>query len=261
MKIQNKFHVTLLGLMVFVGINTDARVYIRPRCVSERIPALKRESKKTAVHLTTETRVCIPGIGDKVPSFKAKSTKGIIDFPADYEGKWIIFFSHPADFTPVCTTEFKRLASMADEFKKLNTVLVGLSVDSEFTHKIWIRNLEKEMQEEAKLQKGKKVKPKRSVDFPVVADVKRTIAKRYGMIHPNESTEQTVRSVFIIDPQGKLRASFFYPIANGRSFNEIKRALLALQTTDAKNVATPADWEPGKPTIAKEKVAKDILPD
>lgn len=195
----------------------------------------------------------MPLIGDLAPSFRAKSTKGIVNFPSDYKGKWVIFFSHPADFTPVCTTEFKRLAGMQKELKEMNTALVGLSVDSEFTHDIWIRNLEKQMTKEGH--------PKRSVTFPVVADTTKKIAQKYGMIHPHESKNQTVRSVFIIDPKGKVRAIFFYPIANGRSFNEIKRIVTALQTTDARHVATPADWQPGKPTISKEKTVKDILPD
>ncbi len=210
--------------------------------------------KVSAAGTTAKEHVCSPGIGDAVPSFTARSTKGIVHFPRDYAGKWIVFFSHPADFTPVCTTEFKRLAGMADELeKKFTTVLVGLSVDSEFTHKLWLQGIEKEMRKEGK--------QKRKVNFPVVADTKRKIAKQYGMIHPNESETQTVRSVFIIGPDGKLRASFFYPIANGRSFNEIKRILIALQTTDEKDVATPADWQPGKPTISKETTKKDILPD
>lgn len=205
-----------------------------------------------AMHRDSDN-LCGPRIGDVVPSFKADSTEGTINFPADYAGKWIIFFSHPADFTPVCTTEFKRLAAMADEFKRLNTQLVGLSVDSAYTHKIWMSKLEKQMRKEGKR--------KRTISFPVIADTDMKIAKKYGMIHPHESKKQTVRSVFFIDPHGKVRAQLFYPIAIGRSFNEVKRLLVALQTADKKNVATPADWQPGKPTIAIEKVAKDVMPD
>lgn len=204
-------------------------------------------------HLSLNAELCGPRIGDKAPSFTADSTKGEINFPADYAGKWIIFFSHPADFTPVCTTEFKRLAGMEREFEKLNTQLVGISVDKEYTHKIWIESLNKQMAKE-----GKK---KRVVNFPVVSDVDKKIVTKYGMIHPNESKSQTVRSVFIIDPKGKVRTIFFYPIANGRGFNEIKRMLTALQETDKKNVATPADWVPGKPTISKKKALKDVFPD
>ncbi len=192
-------------------------------------------------------------IGDKAPPFKARSTRGTINFPADFKGQWIIFFSHPADFTPVCTTEFKRLAQMADEFKKMNTALVGLSVDSVFTHEIWMRDLEKQLTREGKR--------KRNVNFPVVADRHKKIALQYGMIHPNESKEQTVRAIFFIDPEGVVCAELFYPISNGRSFNEVKRLLEALQITYEKDVATPADWQPGKPTISKEKAERDILPD
>lgn len=187
------------------------------------------------------------GIGDSAPSFEADSTRGLIHFPQDFRGQWIILFSHPADFTPVCATEFKRLASLVHQFKKLNAQLVGLSVDSAYTHKIWMKNLEKESN--------------RKVNFPVIADTSLKIAKRYGMIHPRESTSQTVRSVYFIDPKGTIRALFYYPIANGRSFDEILRLLEALQITDRENVATPADWVPGRPTIKKERAYRDILAD
>lgn len=192
-----------------------------------------------------------PRIGDQAPAFKAKSTKGPIDFPADFKGKWIIFFSHPADFTPVCKTEFKKFAALIPEFEKLNTALVGISVDQEYTHEVWMRSIEKETEAETK--------KKLPIKFPVIADPEKKVACLYGMIHPNESKEQTVRSVYFIDPQGKIRAIFYYPIANGRSFVEIKRLLIALQTTDKKKAATPADWQPGAPTISFKYVKKDIL--
>jgi peroxiredoxin 2/4 len=200
-----------------------------------------------------KAQTCGPRIGDTAPSFTAESTQGTIKFPDDYAGKWIIFFSHPADFTPVCKTEFKRLAGMVKELEALNAKLVGISVDPEYTHEAWMRNLEKEM------QKG--TSTKRKINFPVISDPSMNIVKKYGMVHPKESKTQTVRSVYFIDPQGIVRAIFYYPIANGRSFNEVKRLLRALQITDKKHVATPSDWQPGRPTIPLEKTAKDILPD
>lgn len=213
-----------------------------------------KSGRKPGLQRTLLGDSCPPRIKQPAPSFKGQSTNGPINFPQDFAGKWIIFFSHPADFTPVCTTEFKRLAQMADELKKkYDTEIVGLSEDTQYTHEIWMRNLEKQMQKE-----GKK---KRTINFPVISDPKKRIAQLYGMIHPRESLEQTVRSVFIIDPQGLVRASFFYPIANGRNFNEIKRLLIAIQTADRDNVATPEDWKPGQKTIPKAAAMKDVMPD
>lgn len=188
-------------------------------------------------------RISVPSIGSKAPAFKAETNLGNIDFPAEYTGKWVILFSHPADFTPVCTTEFKKLAKMVPEFEKLNAQLIGLSVDSKYIHGAWVKKLEKDMQ-----AKGEE----REINFPIVADLDKKISKAYGMIHPNESKEQTVRSVLIIDPNGKVRVIFYYPISTGRSFNEIKRILQALQITDKLGVATPAEWKPGMPTITKK---------
>jgi peroxiredoxin 2/4 len=209
------------------------------------------DGRSRRVHKKADSLSCPPRIGDKAPAFKGRSTEGEVSFPEEFEDNWIIFFSHPADFTPVCTTEFKRLAAMVPEFEKLHTKLVGISVDKEYTHKVWMRNLEKQMEKE--------IKKKLPVKFPVIADPKKRISNLYGMIHPHESKEQTIRSVYFIDPKGIIRAIFYYPIANGRSFNEIKRLLIAMQTSDEKGVATGADWEPGKPTISLKSVAKDIL--
>ncbi|MBA3954378.1 peroxiredoxin [Candidatus Dependentiae bacterium] len=192
---------------------------------------------------------CGPFIGDNAPHFKADSTRGTIAFPEQYTGKWVIFFSHPADFTPICTTEFKKLASMIGDLDKLNCKLVGISVDSAYTHDRWIKNLEKDIEN------------KQKITFPVVADTSRRIAKSYGMIHPKASATQTVRSVFFIDPKGTIRAIFYYPITNGRNFDEIKRLLVALQTTDEKQVITPANWQPGQQAIKPKKEVKDALPD
>ncbi|MGB4338615.1 MAG: peroxiredoxin [Bacillota bacterium] len=183
----------------------------------------------------------IPLIGDKAPSFKAVTTEGPISFPEDYAGKWVILFSHPADFTPVCTTEFMTFAKMYDEFKELNTELVGLSIDSIYSHIAWLRTIKEKI--EFRGMKGVEVK------FPVIADLSMEVAKKYGMVQPNASETSAVRAVFFIDPNGIVRALMYYPASAGRNFDEIKRLLIALQTSDEHKVATPADWRPGDKVI------------
>ncbi|NCB52013.1 MAG: peroxiredoxin [Clostridia bacterium] len=182
----------------------------------------------------------MPLIGDKAPSFKAVTTQGEINFPEDYKGKWVILFSHPADFTPVCTTEFMTFASMADEFKELNTELVGLSVDSLYAHIAWLRKIQ-----ELEWNGMKNVE----VKFPLIEDIKMDVAKKYGMIQSQSST-QAVRAVFFVDPKGIIRAIMYYPASLGRNFDEIKRVILGLQKADKDGVATPANWRPGDDTIA-----------
>ncbi len=196
----------------------------------------------------------MPLIGDKAPSFKAVTTQGEINFPADYSGKWIILFSHPADFTPVCTTEFMTFGSMIDEFDKLNTQLVGLSVDSLYSHIAWLRKIQ-----ELEWNGKKHI----NVTFPLIEDIKMDVAKAYGMIQPGQSTTQAVRAVFVIDPQGIIRTILYYPLSTGRNFYEIKRIIIALQKADSDGVATPADWRPGDdvivPTAGSCGVAKQRM--
>jgi len=182
----------------------------------------------------------MPLIGDKAPAFKAVTTQGEIYFPEDFQGKWVILFSHPADFTPVCTTEFMTFASMAEEFEQLNTQLLGLSVDSLYSHIAWLRKIQ---ELEWKGMKNVEVK------FPLIEDIRMEVARKYGMIQPGQSNTQAVRAVFIIDPQGIIRTILYYPLSTGRNFDEIKRIVQALQKTDAENVATPADWHPGDDVI------------
>jgi len=182
----------------------------------------------------------MPLIGDNAPSFKARTTQGDINFPEDYSGKWVILFSHPADFTPVCTTEFMTFASMMEEFKALNTELVGLSVDSIYAHIAWLRKI-KELE-----YKGMK---NVEVTFPLIEDIKMEVANKYGMIQPGHSDIQAAGAVFVIDPQGKIRLILYYPLTTGRNFDEIKRVILALQKSDKDGVATPADWRPGDDVI------------
>ncbi len=182
----------------------------------------------------------MPLIGDDAPSFTAVTTQGTINFPQDYKGKWVILFSHPADFTPVCTTEFMTFGSMMEEFKAINTELVGLSVDSLYSHIAWLRKIQ-ELE-----WKGKN---HIEVKFPLIEDIRMEVANMYGMIQPGQSTTQAVRAVFIIDPKGKIRTILYYPLSTGRNFDEIKRIVLALQKADADNCATPADWRPGDDVI------------
>jgi len=199
--------------------------------------------------------ISMPRIGDLAPSFEAVTTQGSIKFPDDYKGKWIILFSHPADFTPVCTSEFMTFATLENEFEALNCQLVGLSVDGLYSHIAWLRTIKEKI--EYKGMKNVEVK------FPLIEDITMEVAKKYGMIQPGEASTKAVRAVFIIDPVGKIRAIIYYPLSVGRNFDELLRALMALQTADAFSVATPADWRPGDdviiPTAGSCGVAKDRM--
>jgi peroxiredoxin (alkyl hydroperoxide reductase subunit C) len=188
-----------------------------------------------------EETILMPRIGDKAPEFQAVTTQGDINFPKDYEGKWVILFSHPADFTPVCTSEFMTFAKMEPEFKALNCELVGLSIDGLFSHIAWLRTIK----EKIEFNGMKNIE----VNFPLIEDISMNVAKKYGMIQPGESTTKAVRAVFFIDPKGIIRATIYYPLSMGRNFDEIKRALIAMQTADKYDVATPADWRPGDDVI------------
>ncbi len=185
--------------------------------------------------------VAMPRIGDSAPEFKAITTQGEINFPNDYKGKWIILFSHPADFTPVCTSEFMTFAKREQEFNALNCQLVGLSVDGLYSHIAWLRTIKDKI--EYKGMKNMEVK------FPLIEDITMNVARKYGMIQPGESSTKAVRAVFFIDPKGIIRAIIYYPLSLGRNFDELKRALIAMQTADKHGVATPADWQPGDAVI------------
>ncbi len=205
---------------------------------------------------TNETScVSMPRIGDKAPSFKAITTQGEINFPEQYAGSWVILFSHPADFTPVCTSEFMTFASMQEQFEKANCKLVGLSVDGLYSHIAWLRTIKEKIE-----YRGMK---NVEVRFPLIEDITMEVAEKYGMIQPGESSTKAVRAVFIIDPKGIIRAIIYYPLSLGRNFDELYRALIALQTADAFSVATPADWRPGDdvivPTAGSCGVAKERM--
>ena len=185
--------------------------------------------------------ISMPRIGDVAPEFKAITTQGGINFPSDFKGKWIILFSHPADFTPVCTSEFMTFAKREHEFSDLNCQLVGLSIDSLDRHIAWLRTIKDNIE-----FNGMK---NMEITFPVIEDITMEVAKKYGMIQPGESSFQAVRGVFFIDPKGMVRAVIYYPFSVGRNFDELKRALIAMQTVDAYDIATPADWQPGDDVI------------
>ena len=204
---------------------------------------------------TANPVVPLPRIGDKAPPFKATTTQGEINFPEQYSGSWVILFSHPADFTPVCTSEFMTFATLEPKFNEVNCKLVGLSVDGLYSHIAWLRTIKEKIE-----YKGMKAV---EVTFPLIEDITMEVAKKYGMIQPGESNTKAVRAVFVIDPKGIIRAIIYYPLSLGRNFDELYRIVVALQTADAFSVATPADWRPGDdviiPTAGSCGVAKERM--
>jgi len=188
--------------------------------------------------------VSFPIIGEPAPDFEAETTHGPLKL-ADLKGKWVVLFSHPADFTPVCTTEFLAFAAIHDELKALNVQLVGLSVDSVSAHLAWIHAIREKMGV--------------TIPFPVIADLNMKVAKKYGMIQPGQSSTAAVRCVFFIDDKGIMRAMIYYPLQNGRYMPEILRLVKALQTTDKFKVSTPANWQPGdKVVVPPPKTAAEM---
>ena len=182
----------------------------------------------------TQTPTSLPRIGSPVPQFEAVTTHGTIKLE-DFKGSWLILFSHPADFTPVCTTEFMAFAQIHPKLREMNVELMGLSIDSVYSHIAWVRNVEEKL--------GQKI------TFPVIADLNKEVATLYGMIMPGESKTETPRAVFVIDDKQIIRAIIYYPLSTGRNMDEIVRLIQALQTTDKHGVATPANWRPGDKVI------------
>ncbi len=176
----------------------------------------------------------MPRIGEPAPQFEAVTTQGNIKLE-DFKGSWLILFSHPADFTPVCTTEFIGFAQIHPRLREMNCELMGLSIDSVYSHIAWARNVEEKL--------GQKL------TFPIIADLNKEVASKYGMIMPGESKTETSRCVFVIDDKQILRAMIYYPLTTGRNMDEILRLIQALQTTDEHGVATPANWHPGDKVI------------
>ena len=180
-------------------------------------------------------------LGDIAPNFTAQTTEGTVDFHQWLGDGWGVLFSHPADFTPVCTSEFMTFATMENKFSELNCKLVGLSVDGLYSHIAWLRTIKEKI--EYKGMKNVEVK------FPLIEDITMEVAKKYGMMQPGESSTKAVRAVFFIDPKSVIRAIIYYPLSLGRNFDELLRVVMALQTADAFSVATPADWRPGDDVI------------
>ena len=207
---------------------------------------------------STVTR--IPLIGETAPGFTAESTLGKLNFPGDYFGKWKILFSHPSDFTAVCSSEVLELAALQEDFEKLNTKLVVVSTDGISSHIEWVKSMESLTYKDRSPIK---------IKFALVSDKSLEISKKYGMLHSFSSTTKDVRGVFIIDPDDKIRAFFFYPMNIGRNMDEIKRTLIALQTAERNNVLIPANWTPGqdvmlpspKTSVEADKILQKNTPD
>ncbi|OAT79618.1 peroxiredoxin [Bacillus sp. MKU004] len=193
-----------------------------------------------------QQQLTMPRIGDPAPAFEAATSRGNISLK-DYKGKWVVLFSHPSDFTPVCTTEFVAFQEIYPELKQINTELLGLSVDSVSSHIAWIRSIEENFDT--------------SIEFPVIADLDRNVAMKYGMIMPGESQVETSRAVFVIDDKQTIRSIIYYPLTTGRNMQEILRLVKALQATDEHGVSTPANWQEGEkvvvsPPKSQEEAAK-----
>jgi len=191
-----------------------------------------------------ENAATFPRLNEAAPAFNAKTTHGDRTL-ADYKGKWLILFSHPADFTPVCTTEFIGFQKHAETFRGMNCELLGLSIDSLYSHLAWTQNIQEKFGVE--------------ISFPIIEDIKMDVAKAYGMVHPGAADTQAVRATFFIDPNGILRAMVYYPMSNGRSIDEFVRLLQAMQTSDANKVATPEGWTPGCDVIVPPPKTPDAI--
>ena len=192
--------------------------------------------------MNQETTYALPRLNEPAPAFETETTHGVKTLE-DYRGKWLVLFSHPADFTPVCTTEFMAFAKRHAQFQALNCELLGLSIDSTFSHVAWVRNIKEKFGVEVK--------------FPIIADLSMRVAKAYGMIHPGAADTSAVRATFVIDPEGVLRAMVYYPMSNGRSVDEFLRLVKALQTSDQHKVATPEAWQPGDKVIVPPPASVD----
>ncbi|HLS96702.1 1-Cys peroxiredoxin [Sphingobacterium allocomposti] len=186
-------------------------------------------------------------LGDTAPNFQAETSVGKIDFYEYIDGSWAVLYSHPSDYTPVCTTELGRTAQLKSEFEKRNVKVLALSVDSVEDHLGWINDINETQQT--------------TVDFPIIADKDRKIAELYDMIHPNASATATVRSVFVVGPDKKVKLTLTYPASTGRNFNEILRVIDSLQLTDQYSVATPADWKDGEDVIVVPAIKTEDIPD
>ncbi|UOQ43912.1 peroxiredoxin [Halobacillus salinarum] len=186
--------------------------------------------------------ISLPRIGERAPEFKAKTTHGEIS-NHDYDGQWYILFSHPSDFTPVCTSEFVSFQKIYPELKEMGIELLGLSIDSVSSHIAWIRNIEEKLDTK--------------IEFPIIADLNKEVAAKYGMVMPESNNTETSRAVFVIDDKQMIRSIIYYPLTIGRNMREIMRLVHALKTSDEHGVSTPADWSPGDKVIAPPPKTKE----
>ncbi len=214
----------------------------------------------TLVHGQDLSNVRIPLIGEQAPKFTAESTMGTITFPDDNNTKWTILFSHPADFTAVCSTEILEVAALQDEFEKLNTRVMVISTDAVSSHIQWVKSLESVTYKD---------RPPMKIKFPIISDKSLEVSRKYGMIHSYSSTTKDVRGVFIISPDDKIQGIFFYPMNVGRNLDEVVRTLTAMQTAEKHTILTPANWKPGhdvmipspKTTAEADKLAQKDNPE
>ena len=200
----------------------------------------------TTMEARMEPVIGMPKLGEKAPDFEAPTTFGLLKL-SDFKGSWVVMFSHPADFTPVCTTEFMAFAEIQPELRKRGVELLGLSVDSITSHIAWARNIEEKT--------GVKI------SFPIIADLNKEVSAKFGMVHPGQSKTETVRAVFVIDPNQIVRLVLYYPLTTGRNMDEILRVVDALQTSDANKVATPANWRPGDMVIVPPPQTQEMAED
>ncbi|MHC4841065.1 MAG: peroxiredoxin [Planctomycetota bacterium] len=209
------------------------------------MPELHKVEVEAEFKDSASTGNAIPRIGDEAPNFNAVTTEGSIDFHEWKKDKWTILFSHPADFTPVCSTELSEFARRSEEFTSRNTSLIGLSIDSVHSHLAWRENLREKLDV--------------TINYPLIADLDTKVAQLYGLLHPNESQTATVRAVFVIDPKNIVRALIYYPLNVGRNVDEVVRLLDGLQLTDEKGVAAPVNWTPGdKVIVPPPKTTADV---
>lgn len=216
-----------------------------PNTATQQAPAAVATALAPAIAIAAPAPVAaMPRINEPAPAFSAKTTHGDRSL-ADYKGKWLVLFSHPADFTPVCTTEFIGFAQASEEFKAMNCELLGLSIDSIYSHLAWVLNIKEKFGTE--------------ITFPIIEDLSMRVATAYGMIHPGASDTSAVRATFIIDDKGILRAMIYYPMTNGRSVPEVLRLVKALQTSLTHGVATPENWQPGdKVLVGSPKTVAEV---
>lgn len=231
-KASKKINIALILLLILLKLKNNYELNFKTNVYLRDLKKLLIQIIKIMEELNVTS---MPRIGDQAPDFLSDTSYGPLQFSEFNKGSWVVLFSHPADFTPVCTTEMSGFAIRHDEFRELNTKLLGLSIDSIHSHIAWVSNVKKNTGV--------------LFDFPIIADIDMKVSKLYGMLQPNESETAAVRAVFFIDPEGKIRLIMYYPLNVGRNMDEILRVLKGLQISDKHKVALPLDWQPGDKVI------------